>query len=74
MGIGATVVFEGVEVTVESDLALCCRITGRDFWITSDHLLSGSSVGHFGDRGTLVLDRQFADELGLLSGRPLQRA
>jgi hypothetical protein len=38
MGIGATVEFRGVEVVSESDLALCCRITGRDHWIAPDRL------------------------------------
>jgi hypothetical protein len=74
MGNGATVQFLGVEVVRESDLALCCRITGRDYWIAPDRLLEGSSIAHFGDRGVVVLARQFAQDRGLLLGqsRPLR--
>jgi hypothetical protein len=69
MARGATVQFLGVEVVRESDLALCCRITGRDYWIARDHLLDGSSVAHFGDRGVVVLARQFAEDRGALLGQ-----
>jgi hypothetical protein len=74
MGNGATVQFLGVEVVRESDLALCCRITGRDYWIAPDRLLEGSSIAHFGDRGVVVLARQFAQDRGLLlsQSRPLR--
>jgi hypothetical protein len=73
MANGVAVQFLGVEVVRESDLALCCRITGRDYWIAPDRLLDGSSVTHFGDRGVVVLARQFAEDRGLLLGpsRPL---
>jgi hypothetical protein len=69
MGTGTTVEFRDVEVVRESDLALCCRITGREHWIAPHHLLHGSSVAHFGDRGSIVLTRQFAEDRGLLLGR-----
>jgi hypothetical protein len=52
MGIGATVEFPAVKVVRESDLRLCCRITGRNHWIARDRVLSRSSVVHFGHRGT----------------------
>jgi hypothetical protein len=65
--------FRGVEIVRESELALCCHIGGRDYWLGHDRLLEGSSVAHFGDRGIIVLARQFAEERGLLlrRGRPL---
>lgn len=69
MGVGATVRFESVVIVAESTLALCCHITGRDHWIAPDRLLYGSSIAHFGDRGVIVLARQFAEDRGLLSGR-----
>jgi hypothetical protein len=69
MGVGATIEFQGVEVVRESDLALCCRITGRDYWITPDRLIEGSSVAHFGDRGIIIVARQFAEDQGMLPGR-----
>ena len=53
----------------ESDLALCCRITGWDYWIAPDRLIEGSSVAHFGDRGIIIVARQFAEDRGLLLGR-----
>ena len=68
MGMGATVRFEDAVVVRESALALCCRIMGRDHWIAPDRLLDGSSVAHFGDRGVIVLTRQFAEDRGLLLG------
>jgi hypothetical protein len=67
MGIGATVRFQA-EVVRESVLALCCRIMGRDHWIAPDRFLDGSSVAHLGDRGIVVLARQFAEDRGLLLG------
>ena len=69
MDSGGTVRFQGVEVVRESDLALCCCIKGRDYWIAPDRVLAGSSVAHFGDRGTMVLATQFAEDQGLLLGR-----
>ena len=62
----ATVEFEGVKVVAESALALCCRITGRDHWIPPRYLQEGSSVAHFGDRGIVIVSRQFAEDRGLL--------
>ena len=70
MANGATVEFQGVEVVAESDLALCCRITGRDHWIAPHRLLDGSRIAHFGDRGSVILERAFAEDGGLLLGRP----
>jgi hypothetical protein len=69
MGIGATVEFRGVEVVNESDLGVCCRIGGRDYWIAQEQLLEGSSVAHFADHGTIVVTREFAKERGLLRDR-----
>ena len=70
MGIGRTVAFKGVTVVAESERGLCCRITGRDHWIAAHHLLQGSSIAHFGDRGILIVARQFAEDGGLLMDRP----
>ena len=65
MGIGETIEFRGVKIVRESDLAVCCRIAGQDHWIARERVLSGSSVVSFGDHGTLVLARQFAEDRGL---------
>jgi hypothetical protein len=74
MGLGLTVEFQDVHVVAESDRALCCHIIGRDYWIAPDRLLAGSSVAHFGDRGIVVVSRQFAEEAGLVVNafRPLR--
>ena len=69
MGSGLTVEFHGVQVIAESELGLCCRVRGRDHWIASDRLLAGSTVAHFGDRGVIIVDRQFAKDRGLVPGR-----
>lgn len=70
MEIGPTVEFQGVAVVRESDLALCCRIMGRDYWIAPNYLVEGSSVAHFGDRGVIVVTRRCAEAHGLLPRRP----
>ena len=72
--IGLTVEFLDVEVVSESDLVLCCRVAGRDYWIAHDRLITGSSIAHFGDRGTIVVARQFAEDQGLLLDRPFPLA
>ena len=69
MGTGATIEVGGVTVVAESELGLCCRITGRDHWIAPQSLLKGSSVAHFGDRGSIVVARQFAEDRGFLVER-----
>jgi hypothetical protein len=61
-----TIEFQDVKVVAESDRGLCCRITGRNHWIASHRLLEGSSVAHFGDRGTVVVTSEFAEREGLL--------
>jgi hypothetical protein len=61
-----TIEFQDVKIVAESALGLCCRIVGRDHWIASRHLLEGTSVAHFGDRGTVVLTSEFARKQGLL--------
>ena len=70
MGIGATVELRNVEVVAESVLGLCCRITGRDHWIAPHRLLAGSTVAHFGDRGIIVVAREFSDEKALVRTFP----
>ena len=70
MGIGATVELRNVKVVAESVLGLCCRIAGRDHWIAPHRLLAGSTVAHFGDRGLIVVAREFADETALVCTFP----
>jgi hypothetical protein len=58
--------FVGVEVLDEDDLVLLCRVGRRRHWFGVDRLQPGTTVAHRGDRGLLVLDRQFARERGLI--------
>lgn len=62
-----SVEFAGVKVVEEDDLVLLCVIGGRRHWIGVDRLRPGSTVAHPGDHGVLVLDRRFAEELGIAS-------
>ncbi len=75
MDAGATVEFRGVEIVRESTLAVCCRIREREYWIAPDRLLKGTTAAHFGDRGIMILARQFAEDRGLLliQHSPLQQ-
>lgn len=66
MGVGATVELQNVKIVAESVLGLCCRIMGRDHWIALHRLLPGTTVSHFGDRGIIVVAKEFADEKALV--------
>ena len=59
--------FAGVEVLDEDDLVLLCRVGRRRHWFALDRLRVGTTIAHRGDRGLLVLDRQFALERGLVN-------
>ena len=54
-----------VEVIKESDVSLFCRIEGHVRWIPRDKLCEGTTIQRTGDKGTLVVPRQFAVEWGL---------
>jgi hypothetical protein len=64
---GVTVCFQDVHVVATSDLAVCCRITGRNYWFKPARLLEGSTVARFGDRGVIVVARKLAEEQGLMA-------
>jgi hypothetical protein len=57
--------FADVEVLDEDDCVLLCRVGGRRHWLGVDRLRPGTTVAHRGDRGVLVLDREFALARGL---------
>ena len=63
-----TVQFGDVLVLRETALALVCRIAGQSRSLALSRLQPGSAVRHAGDRGVLVLTRNFAVELGLERG------
>lgn len=68
-----TVRFQDVHVVAASDLAVCCRIDGRNYWFKPARLLEGSTVAHFGDRGVIVVARKLAEEQGLVSNHRARR-
>ncbi len=65
MGDGPTVQFPDVLVRRETALALVCCIAGKSHPLALSRIQPGSTVRHAGDRGVLVLTRDFAVELGL---------
>ena len=61
-----TIEIRGVTVTSETDVALLCRMGNQDRWITHAQLQPGSTVACLGAVGTVVLERRFAVEQGLV--------
>jgi hypothetical protein len=59
------VTLRNVLVLNASDVALLCRIEGRDRWIFRDQLREGTTLRAKGDQGTLVVPRDYAVEWGL---------
>ena len=60
------VVFRDVEVIRRTDLILMCRLGDRTVPVPPLRILEGTTVRTEGDRGTLVLPRDLAVDLGLL--------
>jgi hypothetical protein len=65
-----TVQFTNVEVLDEDDCVLLCRVRGQRHWLGVGRLRTGTTIAQRGDRGTLVLDRQFAVERRLIAAIP----
>lgn len=61
-----TIEIRGVTVIRETDVALLCRMGNQNRWFAPAELLSGSNVGSVGDVGTIVLERRFAVDQGLV--------
>ena len=57
--------FPDVEVLDSSGLVLRCRLDGKIVGVPPLRLLPGTTIARAGDRGTLVLEREMARELGL---------
>ena len=53
------------EVVRETTFGLWVRVYGREVWVARN-LLQGRDLDHVGDRGTLVVPRYLAADLGLL--------
>jgi hypothetical protein len=75
VGSGDTIQILNVKVVEESIRGLCCLVRERRYWVAADLLLTGSTVAHFGDQGTMVLSAEAAEARGLLTKRrrPLRR-
>jgi len=69
MEVAGTVHIQDVQVVSGSDRALCCCIKGRNYWISRDRLLAGSTVAGFADHGIVVLGQRSAQDLGLAGVR-----
>lgn len=57
--------FDDVEVLVDGPI-LSCRVGKKVVWVPPRRLQPGTTVAHKGDRGTLVLSREVALNLGLV--------
>ena len=58
------VTIRNVEVVRATDLIVVYRVDGRDVRVPPLHIRSGSTATRDGQRGTLVLPRWVAKELG----------
>ena len=59
------IAFSDVEVLDRGGLVLMCRIDGKVVYVPPLRMLPGTTVRYSGDRGTLVLERELARDLGL---------
>jgi len=70
------VTFDDVEVASDG-VILSCRVGKKVVWVPPRRMLPGTTVARRGDRGRLVLSREVALNLGLVSrwsGLPLATA
>jgi hypothetical protein len=71
MSHGALARFSSVEVVADGSSALLCIVGIRHVWVPVDEIRYGTKVAKLGDRGVLVVTRQFARNAGL-TVRPRQ--
>jgi hypothetical protein len=62
---GDVAVIDDVEVVGETDLTLICRLRGRRVMVPRLQIDPRTTVRRVGDRGTLVIPRWLADDLGV---------
>jgi hypothetical protein len=60
--------FDAVEILEEDDCVLLCRVRRRRLWLGVGRLQAGTTIARRGDRGVLVLEREFALERQLIAG------
>ena len=58
--------FPDVELLEDSGYTVVCRIEGKPVTLPVVFILPGSTVWRRGDRGTLVIPRRVAGDLGLI--------
>ncbi len=56
---------EGVEVVIETEVALLCVVRGKEVWVPREHVVN-PEMWRAGERGTLVVPRWLAVRKGLL--------
>jgi len=62
---GDLAVIDDVEVVGETDITLICRIRGRRVMVARLQIDRRSTVRQVGDRGTLIVPRWLANDLGV---------
>lgn len=61
------VTIEGVEVVRATGLVLMCRVGEKVVGVPPLRMLPGTTIQTLGDRGTLVLPREVALNIGLIT-------
>jgi hypothetical protein len=61
-----SVAFEGVEVVKSRGLMLMCRVGDKLVAVPPLRTMRGTTISQTGDRGTLVIPREVALNLGLI--------
>ena len=66
--------FTGVEVVAEGSAALLCIVGVQRVWVPVDKIRDGTEVAKLGDRGALVVSRQFARNVASAGAAQVLRA
>jgi hypothetical protein len=66
--------FTGVEVVAEGSAALLCIAGVQRVWVPVDKIRDGTEVAKLGDRGALVVSRQFARNVASAGAAQVLRA
>lgn len=66
--------FTGVEVVAEGSAALLCIVGVQRGWVPVDKIRDGTEVAKLGDRGALVVSRQFARNVASAGAAQVLRA
>jgi hypothetical protein len=59
--------FDAVEILEVDDFVVLCQVRRRRMWLGVGRLQAGTTIARRGDRGVLVLEREFALERQLIT-------